>query len=66
MILLQVGQNLGNAGTLNLHKDLSLGHCSQGLNNLNLSVDVGDVGEEVDDGLNHLLYGLLELAMFLG
>lgn len=66
VVLLQVGQNLGDAGTLNLNEYLALGDCAQGLDDLDLSVDIRDITEEVDDGLDHLLYSLLELAMFLG
>lgn len=66
VILLQVGQDLGDAGALDLNKDLSLCHCTQGLDDLDFSVDARDFAENVNDGLDHLLDGLLELAMFLG
>lgn len=66
MVLLQIRKYLGDAGTLDLDKDLTLGHCPQGLDDLNLPVDVGNVAQDVDDGLDHPLDGLLELAMFLG
>jgi hypothetical protein len=66
MILLQIRQYLGNTGTLNLDKDLALCHCSQGLDDLNFSINVGNFAQDVDDSLDHLLDSLLELAMFLG
>lgn len=66
MVLLQVGQDLGHAGTLDFDKDLALGNRPQGLDDLHFSLNVGNAGQEVDDGLYHSLNGLFELAMLLG
>lgn len=66
MVFLQVGEDLGDAGTLNLDEDLALGDCTQGLDDLDFSVYAGDVAQEVDDGLNHVLDSLFKLAMLLG
>lgn len=66
MIFLEIGQNLGNSCSLDFDENLALCYRSQGLDDLYFSIDVGDVAEEVDDRLDHLLDGLFELAMFLG
>lgn len=66
VVFFQIRQNLGDSGTLDLDEDLSLCDGAQGFDDLNFSVDTGNVTEEVNDRLDHLLDGLLELAMFLG
>ena len=66
LLLLDVGEDLGDAGTLDFDKDLALCHCSQGLDNGKLGLEVGGVVEEAHDGLDHLGDGLLELAVLLG
>lgn len=66
VILLQVGEDLGDAGALDFDKDLALGDCAQGLDDLNLPVNARDVAQEVNDGLDHVLNSLFELAMLLG
>lgn len=66
VVLLQIRENLGDAGTLDLDKDFALGDCAQGFDDLDLPVDAGNVAQEVDDGLDHVLNSLFELAMLLG
>lgn len=40
VVLLEVRENLGDTGTLDLDEDLALGDCSQGLDDLDLPVNV--------------------------
>jgi len=66
LLLLDVGEDLGHAGPLNLDKDLALGYCPQRLDHRKLGLEIGRLVEEADDGLDHLGDGLLELAVLLG
>ena len=66
LLLLDVGEDLGDAGALDLDEDLALGHGAQGLDDGQLGLEGRCLVEEAHDGLDHLGDGLLELAMLLG
>ena len=66
LLLLDVGQDLGDAGALHLDEDLALGHDAQRLDDGQLRLQVWGLAEEAHDGLHHAGDGLLELAVFLG
>jgi len=66
LLLLDVGQDLGDARPLDLDEDLALRHRPQRLDHRQLRLQVGRLAEEAHDRLHHLGDGLLELAMLLG
>ena len=66
LLLLDVRQDAGHAGALDLDEDLAFGHGAQRLDDGELSLQVRGVVEELHDGLDHAGHGLLELAMLLG